>query len=139
MIIAGWVLVVFGALTTTILTIGVFASTRPSSLAEDIGLVFFFGNAPLVAGAVMVRIGRVRRRGKRIESSEKLLLAIARKNKGILTATLVASETPLSIEEARSVLELFVTRGVVDMAIDNNGVVFYHFRELIATGDAGTV
>ncbi len=131
MIIAGWTLLVFGALATVAMVASMFSPSPKSSLATDISATIIFGNIPLVAGVLLVRAGRVQRRRKLIESSERQLLAIARNHSGKLTATLVAMETPLSIDEAREILEMFVTRGVVDMIVDDNGVVLYYFRELM--------
>jgi len=128
MIIVGWILFVAGALITSVMIAGIIA--KPDDLAAAIAITMLFGNVPLVVGAILVRAGRAKRRRRRIDAVERQLLAIAQKNNGDLTATLVAMETPLSIDEAREILEMFVTRGVVDMRVDDNGSVIYHFREL---------
>jgi hypothetical protein len=130
--IAGIILFVFGVLVTGLLIIGMFASdnTKAGDLAETISIIFFVGNVPLIAGALMIRIARIKERQQRTDQTERTLLRMAHKYGGRLTATIVAMETELSLDEARTLLGLFVTKGAADTEIDDDGTIVYRFREL---------
>lgn len=130
--IAGIILFIFGLMMTGLLIIGTFTSTNKGAgdLAESIAIVFFVGNVPLIAGALMIRAARVKERQKRTDQTERTLLRIAHKYGGRLTATIVSMETELTLDEARTLLGLFVSKGAADTEIDDDGTIVYRFREL---------
>lgn len=128
--IAGIILFTFGVLVTGLLIVGTFTSKEVDSLAESIAIIFIFGNVPLIAGAFMIRLGRIRERTERLNQTERTLLRMAHKYGGRLTVTIVAMETEMTLDEARSLLGLFVSKGAADTEIDDNGTIIYRFREL---------
>lgn len=130
--IAGIILFTFGVLVTGLLIVGTFTSKEVDSLAESIAIIFIFGNVPLIAGAFMIRLGRIRERTERLNKTERTLLRMAHKYGGRLTVTIVAMETEMTLDEARSLLGVFVSKGAADTEIDDNGTIIYRFRELAA-------
>lgn len=130
--IAGIILLVFGALVTCLLFIGLFAASQKSSLAENIAIIFVFGNIPLIAGALLIRFSRVKKRQEGLEKAERTLLRMAHKYGGMLTTTIVAMETDMTLDEARHLLDVMVTKRAADTEVDDNGTVIYRFRGLAA-------
>lgn len=128
--IAGIILFTFGVLVTGLLIVGAFTSEEVDSLAESIAIIFIFGNVPLIAGAFMIRFGRIKERTEKLNQTERTLLRMAHKYGGRLTVTIVAMETEMTLDEARSLLGLFVSKGAADTEIDDNGTIIYRFREL---------
>lgn len=63
-------------------------------------------------------------------SQVRLVLNLAQRSGGDLTVLQVASETGLSIEQSRKVLEDLVTEGAAQMNVDDQGVILYDFPEL---------
>lgn len=105
-------------------------AVKPDDIAAGITAMFFLGNIPFVAGVWLLRRSRIQKRRDRIEAAERTLLQLAWHNNGVLTTSTVAMETPLTVQEAREMLELMVTRGLADVDVDGDGVVAYRFREL---------
>lgn len=125
--IAAVVLLVIGVFFTGVFTIAILAD--PKDMMASIAAMFFLGNVPLIAGVLLLRRSRIQKRRERIEHAERALLQLAWQNSGVLTTSTVAMETPLTVQEARELLELMVTRGVADIDVRDNGVVAYRFRE----------
>lgn len=123
------ILIIVGMFFTGLFAIAIAAN--PNDIATGIAIMFFLGNVPLIAGVLLLRQSRAKKRRAMMETAERVLLQLARQNRGTLTASTVAMETPLTVEEAREMLELMVTRGIADVDVDDHGVVAYRFRELV--------
>ncbi len=67
---------------------------------------------------------------KRKESVERTILRVAKKNAGIATASEVALEADVSIEDAKSALEKLVVKGFAEMRVRKSGTIAYVFNEL---------
>lgn len=60
----------------------------------------------------------------------RLILNLAKSSTQDLTVLQVASETGLSIDQSRKILEDLVTEGLAQMIIDDEGVILFAFPEL---------
>ncbi|PKL76981.1 MAG: hypothetical protein CVV27_07530 [Candidatus Melainabacteria bacterium HGW-Melainabacteria-1] len=99
-----------------------------------IGLVLFFAGTG-VCGAWMTRMGFTTPpspddaptdRGAQI----RIILNLAKASQGDVTLLQVATETALSIDQSRVLLEDLVSQGLAQMHIDEQGVVLYDFPDL---------
>ncbi len=63
-------------------------------------------------------------------SQVRMVLNLVQRSGGDVTVLQVASETGLSIDQSRKVLEDLVTEGVAQMNVDDEGVILYDFPEL---------
>lgn len=80
-------------------------------------------------------------REKRISSykdAEKAILRIAHDHKGRVSATLVAMETTLTIEEAEKYLSDIAGRGHASLHVRDSGTIEYVFNDLLPDGEEGT-
>ncbi len=66
------------------------------------------------------------------ESLERTILRVAKKNSGLATASEVALEADVSIEEAKSALEKLAAKGFAEMRIRKSGAIVYAFTEFMA-------
>lgn len=95
----------------------------------------FAGVIPMMHGlrkALEERSGRrerVESRARRPEDSEREVLRLARNHGGVLTPSLVALESELSIAEAEKVLESLASRGHSSVEVRSNGRIEYEFAE----------
>lgn len=60
----------------------------------------------------------------------RLILNLAKTSSQDLTVLQVASETGLSIDQSRQILEDLVTEGLAQMIVDDEGVILFSFPEL---------
>lgn len=67
---------------------------------------------------------------RRKESVERTILRVAKKNGGIATASEVALEADVSIDEAKAALEKLVVKGFAEMRVRKSGMIAYVFNEL---------
>jgi hypothetical protein len=66
---------------------------------------------------------------KRIESVEKIILRLARKNSGMVSAGEVAIEADVSVEEAQKELDKLAKKGMAEIRVRSSGVIVYFFPE----------
>jgi len=59
------------------------------------------------------------------DSYEQMILRLAKENKGVLTVSVVALETGLSLEEAKKQLDDFVAKGFAELRTRSNGAQAY--------------
>ncbi len=97
----------------------------------DFILFLVMGIAPLIGGGMI--IGNHIKKNKRLkaEKTERILLGLAEKHNGRLTATVVAAESPLSLAEADKLLKEMASNGFVEMEVDNRGIIIYQFASLL--------
>lgn len=79
---------------------------------------------------------RTQRIGVPKESLEKMILRIAKQNRGIVAATEAALEADVTLDEAKSFLEKLTVKGFAEMRIRKSGVIVYCFPEFM-DGDDG--
>ncbi len=95
----------------------------------------FAGVMPMMHGLQKVLVERSNRRGlvesrrRRPEESEREVLRLARSHGGVLTPSLVALESDLSIAEAEKILEGLAARGHSSVEVRANGRIEYEFAE----------
>jgi predicted HTH transcriptional regulator len=73
---------------------------------------------------------------QRTVDKEKQILAVAQKERGKITPSLVALKTSLSIEEAEQVLQDLVRRGHASMEVLGDGRIEYRFPEFMSGGSS---
>ena len=108
-----------------------FLVTRPWGWFFIFPLVFA-GVLPLINGLLHLPQGRSARSDgqvKRAASGEKQVLEAARDEQGIITPTVVALKTDLSILEADKILEDMARKGYAQMRVTESGRVEYEFPE----------
>jgi TM2 domain-containing membrane protein YozV/predicted transcriptional regulator len=65
------------------------------------------------------------------EHVERIILRIAKQNKGILTASEVALEANISLEEAKKDLDALVSKGFAELRVRQTGTLVYTIPELM--------
>jgi TM2 domain-containing membrane protein YozV/predicted transcriptional regulator len=65
------------------------------------------------------------------ESVERAILRLAKQNKGILTASELALESNISIDEAKKNLDALVSRGFAELRVRKTGTLVYTLPELM--------
>ncbi|MFQ3547024.1 MAG: TM2 domain-containing protein [Termitinemataceae bacterium] len=65
------------------------------------------------------------------DNIERVILRLAKKNKGIVSASEVALESSTSIEEAKKALEKLVDQGVSELRVRKSGTLVYTFPEFM--------
>jgi predicted transcriptional regulator len=65
------------------------------------------------------------------ENTERVILRLAKKNRGILTPTEVALEANISIEEAKKNLETLVSKGFAEIRVRKSGTIVYTLPEMM--------
>jgi hypothetical protein len=98
--------------------------------------MIFAGVLPLVNG--LVALPREKRPGTKstvaaasVASRERQVLQAARDEQGIITPTVVALKTDLSIQEAETMLEEMARKGYALMRVTDSGRVEYEFPEFL--------
>ncbi|WP_304221690.1 NINE protein [Gracilinema caldarium] len=67
------------------------------------------------------------------ESTERTILRLAKQNKGIVSASELALEAGISIEEAKKALEKLVDQGHAELRVRKSGTLVYTFPEFMDT------
>ncbi|GHV78846.1 hypothetical protein AGMMS49944_06370 [Spirochaetia bacterium] len=67
------------------------------------------------------------------ETVERTILRLAKHNKGILTASELALEANVSMDEAKKVLDTLVTKGFAELRVRKTGTLVYTLPELMDT------
>jgi TM2 domain-containing membrane protein YozV/predicted transcriptional regulator len=69
------------------------------------------------------------------ESIERVILRIAKQNKGLITASEVALEANVSMEDAKKDLDALVAKGFAELRVRKSGTLVYTLPELLDTED----
>ena len=70
------------------------------------------------------------------ESIERVILKLAKTNKGILTASELALSANISIEEAKKCLEAMVSKGFAELRVRQSGTLVYTIPDLMDSDEA---
>jgi TM2 domain-containing membrane protein YozV len=62
---------------------------------------------------------------------EHIILKLAKDNKGIITASEVALEAHISIDEAKKDLDTLVSKGIAELRVRQTGTLVYTFPEMM--------
>jgi predicted transcriptional regulator len=65
------------------------------------------------------------------ESVERIILRVAKQNKGIITASELALEANITIDEAKKNLDTLVSRGFAELRVRTSGTLVYTLPELM--------
>lgn len=85
-----------------------------------------------LAGQIgILSLGRNDRNDMNVPTPERAALEVARKSKGIVTTSLMALESRLSIAEAETILNELSVRGICRTEIAEDGRIEYHFRDFM--------
>lgn len=130
--VAGVIILVFGV----IMIAGAMASEK-TKLTETSDLVLFLllGVLPALFGGWLLFAARKNTRLRRGDALENLVLQIAARYGGKLTATELAMNSKLSITQANEVLEGFTKQNAAYLTITNNGTYVYQFEGMISQQD----
>jgi predicted transcriptional regulator len=74
---------------------------------------------------------RVVHPGREKETVERVILKLAKENKGILTASEVALSANISIEEAKKDLDILVSKGFAEIRVRKTGTLVYTIPEMM--------
>ena len=69
------------------------------------------------------------------ESVERIILKIAKENKGVLTASEVALAANISIEDAKRDLDALVSKGFAELRVRKSGTLVYAIPDLMDRGE----
>jgi len=69
------------------------------------------------------------------DSIERVILRMAKENKGILTATDVALAANVSVDEAKRDLEAMVSKGFAELRVRQSGAIVYTIPDLMDQDD----
>lgn len=65
------------------------------------------------------------------EARERLILKAAQKHKGVVTPTMIAVESDLTISQAEEILEDLARRGYASLELRDSGGIEYRFPDLL--------
>ncbi|GHV70811.1 hypothetical protein AGMMS49928_20030 [Spirochaetia bacterium] len=65
------------------------------------------------------------------ETVERTILRLAKQNKGILTATELALEANISVDEAKKNLDSLVSKGIAELRVRSTGSLVYAIPDLL--------
>ncbi|HPI19254.1 MAG TPA: hypothetical protein PKY56_02700 [Candidatus Kapabacteria bacterium] len=102
------------------------------NIGQSFIILILLGILPLIAGLNILRKSKkmpVQLRSN--PSLERQVLLLASKMKGRFTLSEAALYMNLSIDMTRTILEDFITKGLIEIEIDDNGVQQYIYRELL--------
>jgi hypothetical protein len=99
----------------------------------------FVGIMPLVRGGLRLLErgrGRLSKKSQRNPRElkgerEKDVLRLARRKNGVVTPTVVALHTPLSLQEAEQLLGDLASRGYMRLEVDDEGTLKYYIPEFL--------
>ncbi|AEJ62450.1 hypothetical protein Spith_2195 [Spirochaeta thermophila DSM 6578] len=116
-----------------ILVFGVLWST--TNIVFFVFPLVFAGIIPLLHGLRKLFTQLARRTRRRPSGDrEKEILLVARRHGGVLTPTILAVETELTLKEAEKMLEQLASKGYASMEITDSGRIEYHFPEFKERG-----
>lgn len=130
--IAGTIILLFGL----IMICGSLASEETKlTETKELVLVLLLGVFPALLGGWLLFKARKNSRLRRVDALENLVLQVASRYDGKLTATELAMNSKLSITQANEVLENFTKQNVAYLKISNNGTYVYQFEGIVSQQD----
>ncbi|MBE2190318.1 MAG: hypothetical protein KGZ71_03355 [Desulfobulbaceae bacterium] len=120
------ILMFVGGLFTVSTCSALFDAANPDRMSLVAGMTIF-GIVPLLGGLLLFRKVKKSEKDTNLEFTERMILSLASKNKGILTAFHVAENTTLNSEEAKNILDQYVIKGHARIEVNDNGGIEYHF------------
>mgnify|MGYP001351505245 CR=1 FL=1 len=68
---------------------------------------------------------------RKLNKKERMVLQLAEERGGRLTLTELAMETPLTLEEAKELLDEWANKGYAAIKISEKGTLVYHFYDML--------
>jgi hypothetical protein len=101
-------------------------------MISDTFLFLILGILPTVLGIWLI-VGMIRKNSTHKKNDdEKIILSIAKKYSGRLTAADLAMESDFSMTSAKVLLDEYVKQGFVELKISDSGVFVYEFHGIIS-------
>jgi hypothetical protein len=107
--------------------IGTLEGSSNYSPATNALLALLLGVTPMALGVVLYRRVRGRRGDRERAENEAIVLRLAAKREGVVTAVDIAAESGLPLETAEATLALLHRRGFNTMDVLDSGIVVYRF------------
>ncbi|GAA0306580.1 hypothetical protein GGQ92_001821 [Gracilibacillus halotolerans] len=106
-------------------------SSTPTSIAGLIIGAIILIITPAVIGFILLKWAftahKIERR--KLNKKERMVLQLAEDRGGRLTLTELAMETPLTLEEAKDLLDEWAIKGYATIKISEKGTLVYHFYD----------
>jgi hypothetical protein len=124
--IIGILAIMFG----TFLTFGGYAmyTDGEKGLAQVLGLVFFAGLLPILAGSWFIYTAMKSSKQRKYADSEKKILKLAMQSNGRVTVAQVTTFTNLSITDADNKLKELQEKGIFILKISEEGEIIYQLN-----------
>ncbi len=110
---------------------GIINLIQGKGLGRSLIITIILGIIPLIAGYNILK--KSKKMPVQLRSNpnlERQVLLLASKMKGRFTLSEAALYMNLSIDMTRAILEDFITKGLIEIEVDDNGVQQYIYREL---------
>jgi uncharacterized membrane protein HdeD (DUF308 family) len=91
-------------------------------------LTLLFGILPLVGGVLLYQRVRANTATRKADEWERTVLQVAKRHHGIVTAMDVASNSALTLEQAKDTLDQLNLKGFNEMDVSELGTIVYKFR-----------
>jgi hypothetical protein len=118
----------FGVVMIAGVLIGTLNHTSKYTLLTDVLLTLLFGVLPLVGGILLYQRVRANATTRQVEERERTVLQVAKRHQGIVTALDVASNSALTLEQAKDTLDQLNLKGFNEMDVSELGTIVYKFR-----------
>ena len=118
----------FGVVMIAGVLIGILNHTSKYTLLTDFLLTLLFGVLPLVVGILLYQRVRANAATRKADEWERTVLQVAKRHHGIVTAMDVASNSALTLEQAKDTLDQLNLKGFNEMDVSELGTIVYKFR-----------
>jgi len=104
----------------------IYISLVANSASNLVGAAF--GVLPLVGGVLLYQRVRANTATRKADEWERTVLQVAKRHHGIVTAMDVASNSALTLEQAKDTLDQLNLKGFNEMDVSELGTIVYKFR-----------
>ncbi len=128
LVVVAVLLSAFGVVMIAGVLIGILNHTSKYTLLTDFLLTLLFGVLPLVGGVLLYQRVRANTATRKADEWERTVLQVAKRHHGIVTAMDVASNSALTLEQAKDTLDQLNLKGFNEMDVSELGTIVYKFR-----------
>ena len=118
----------FGVVMIAGMLINILNHTSKDPLLTDLLLVLLIGVLPLVGGVRLYQHVRANAAARQADEWERAVLQVAKRHHGMVTAMDVASNSALTLEQAKDTLDQLNLKGFNEMDVSESGTIIYKFR-----------
>jgi hypothetical protein len=101
------------------------------SYTSNLAMLIIVGILPASMGCILIYNTIKKNRNSEKDRLENTILKLAKENNGKLTASDVAMNTSLSVEESKNYLDSLCIKGIVELFISESGISVYKFKMII--------